>query len=160
MIRRKANGLKEKIMHHFQEVLSAKYTPHSIALGFSLGTFLAIFPTPGLSIVIGFILLLIFPKINKLSMMAAFALWNPMTLIPIYLLSYHIGSAVIGDLPMATIRIHLVGQVYNFTRSFLIGNILLSMVFGIASYILIRSAAEAYYKRIERQEHKDSSQDS
>ncbi len=158
MIKRSHRRIREKISHHFNEVLKAKYTPHSIAFGFSLGTFLSIFPTPGLSIMIGFLLLLIFAKINKLSMMAAFALWNPMTLIPIYFISYHIGHYLIGDLPEATVRIQLIGQAYNFTRSFLIGNIILSIVFGVMSYLIVRALAEAYYRKHNGDD--DSSQDS
>ena len=142
--------IREKISHHFQEVLKAKNTPHSIAFGFSLGTFLAIFPTPGLSIAIGFILLLIFSKINKLSMMAAFALWNPMTLIPIYLLSYRIGSFVTGELPMATVRVNIFVQAYNFTRNFLVGNIILSILLGLISYFIVRKIAEIHYKKVDK----------
>ncbi|MFP4117749.1 MAG: DUF2062 domain-containing protein [Candidatus Woesearchaeota archaeon] len=160
MMKRTQQRFKDKVAHHFRDVLKAKYSPHTIAFGFSLGTFLAIFPTPGLSIVIGFFLLLIFSRINKLSLMAAFAFWNPVTLIPVYLVSYHIGALLVGELPEATVRVHLIGQAYNFTRSFLIGNIILSIVLGIISYLVVKRVATVYYKKIREKDDEDFSQQS
>ncbi len=65
------------LQNHFQEILKVQKSPHSIAMGFSLGTLIGIFPTPGLSYLFGFILLIFFPNISKISMIFAFIIWNP-----------------------------------------------------------------------------------
>ena len=52
----------KKIREHFSEVIKIKRSPHSIALGFAVGTFLAILPTPGFSILLGLLIVLIYQK--------------------------------------------------------------------------------------------------
>lgn len=47
-------SFKEKIMHHFHEALRIKKSPHSIALGFGIGTFIGILPTPGFGVLLAF----------------------------------------------------------------------------------------------------------
>lgn len=55
----------------------AEGTPHEIALGFALASYLAILPTPGLSIVAGFALALVVPM-SKVSLALGFAVFNPL----------------------------------------------------------------------------------
>jgi uncharacterized protein (DUF2062 family) len=129
---------KNKVRHHFEDVWKLKNTPHSIALGFAIGTFLAVLPTPGFSILLGFLVILIFERVNKFSLMAAMAFWNPIILIPVYSLSYLIGDFFFGQLPVVEIRIRLLEQAYNLTRRFLIGNVILAIIFSIASYFIIK----------------------
>ena len=61
----------KKLEKHFQEILEIKTTPHEIALGFSIGTFFANFPTLGLEFLIIFLLIIILknsnPKVEKLA---------------------------------------------------------------------------------------------
>lgn len=42
-----------KIKEHFQEIIRTKPSPHAIALGFTIGTFISILPTPGLNFALG-----------------------------------------------------------------------------------------------------------
>ncbi len=143
-----AKDFRDKLRHHFDEVIKTKTTPESIALGFSLGTFLAIFPTPGFSILLGFILILIFEKISKLAMMGAFAIWNPVTLVPIYILSYNIGRVIGASLPPLAIRIDFINHAYNMSRSIIVGNIVLAVVLGIISYFIVKKIATRYQESI------------
>ena len=147
MIRR----FRSKLRKHFREVLKIKKSPHSIAMGFAIGTFLAIMPTPGFSILLGFLVILIFEKVNKFSLLGAMAFWNPITLIPIYYISYHIGNIFIGDAPIVVYRFVLLNQLFRFTRRFLIGNLILAVFFSITFYFLVRFLAKKYqeYKELE-----------
>lgn len=133
---------KNKVKHHFEEVWKLKNTAHSVALGFAIGTLLAVLPTPGFSILLGFLIILIFEKVNKLSLMAAMAFWNPIILIPIYSLSYLIGDLFFGQLPNIEIQFQLLQQAYNLTRQFLIGNVVLAIIFSITSYFIIKVIAK------------------
>ena len=56
------------LRRHFIEVLRAKTSGHSVAFGFALGSFIAISPTPGFSILLGIAMVAIFKKLNKLSL--------------------------------------------------------------------------------------------
>lgn len=92
--------LKNKLKHHFHEVIKIKTTPHEIALGFSVGTFIGILPTPGFGILLAVLIFLIYEKISKLSLIGALAFWNPIVMMPIYFLSYKIGDWFFGSQPI------------------------------------------------------------
>ena len=79
---------------HVKRVIRIEESAHSIATGFAVGTMLALLPTFGLGIFIGLAVIIIFKKISKISMIASFAFWNPILLIPMYTLSYKIGEKI------------------------------------------------------------------
>ena len=139
--------IKNKFKHHFHEVIRVKKSPHSIALGFSIGTLIAILPTFGLGALIGIIVILIFEKVNKFSLFIAFAVWNMLTLMPIYLLSYKIGEILFGTIPVYKFKIVLLNQAYNFTRRFLVGNFILAIVISVLSYFFVKKLAQVYQKK-------------
>jgi uncharacterized protein (DUF2062 family) len=135
-------SFKNKIKHHFEEILRTKISPHSIALGFSVGTFLAILPTPGFSILLGFLVILISEKINKYSLLFAMALWNPLVLLPIYGLSYKIGDMIFKDAPQKTFEIIFVDKFVNITRRLLVGNLLIALALAFISYFVVKFIAK------------------
>lgn len=136
--------IKDKLTSHFHEVLKTKTSPHSIALGFSIGTFIAVLPTPGFGVLFGLLVILLFKKVNKLALLIAFGVWNPVTLIPVYILSYRIGGMLFGSLPVVKYEVVLVNQAYNFTRRFLVGNILLALILSLACYSLTYAMARRH----------------
>lgn len=142
------NNLIGRIKNHFREVIKIKKSPHSIALGFALGTFIAILPTFGLGLIIGLIIVLIFKKVNKLSLIAAFILWNPFVVIPIYLFSYRIGDALMSALPIIKLRFALFNNVYNLTLRLLVGNFIIAFTASVLSYFSIKYFAKAFKKSL------------
>ncbi len=143
-VKRFLRHVKSRGRHHFDEVMKTKRTPTSLALGFALGTFLAVLPTPGSSIFLGFLLILIFEKISKISLIAAMAFWNPITLIPVYYLSYIIGNNLVGELPDVVLKIVILDQMYQFTRQFLVGNTILAVIFSVISFFIVKAIAKRY----------------
>lgn len=139
--------IKEKIRKHFQEVIELKTSPYKIALGFAIGTAIAILPTLGLGIFIGIFLVLIFKKLNKLSLFVAFAFWNPILLIFTTALSYGIGDWLFSDLPVLNLKFELLNQVFILTRRFLIGNLIVTIFFTFLSYSIVFYLVKSYYKR-------------
>jgi uncharacterized protein len=136
--------IKEKIKHHFHEVLKTKTSPHSIALGFSIGTFIALLPTPGFNVLLGFLILLIFEKVNKFSLFAALAVWNPFTQIPIYFLSYKLGDFIFRAAPVRQYEVVLIDHLYQFTRRYLIGNLIIAVTLSLISYFIVKKIATNY----------------
>jgi uncharacterized protein len=139
--------LRDKIRKHFQEVITTKISPHTIGLGFALGTFISILPTPGFNILLGFFVLLIFKKINKFSLFAGILFWNPLTAIPIYYVSYHIGDFFFGSSAVVVYELNLLGQIYLYARRFLIGNMILALIISSISYFILRWIFTIYYKK-------------
>ena len=129
---------KKKIAEHFQEVIRTKKSPHSIALGFAIGTLIGILPTPGFNILLGMLVILVFRKVNKFSLFGALAFWNPLVLTPVYFLSYKIGDLILGSVPVIEYELTILEQIYYFSRRFLVGNAIVAFCFSMSSYFLIR----------------------
>lgn len=136
-----------KIKEHLKEVAKIKTSPHSIAAGFAMGTFIAVSPTFGLGIFIGLLALFIFKKISKLSLLISFAFWNPFVLLSLYPLSYTIGNLILGDLPVKVYKIHILNQIFVHSKRFLVGSFVLALIFSVVSYILVLILIYNYQKK-------------
>ena len=139
--------LTDKIKKHFRDVWEIKTSSHSIALGFAIGTLIAVLPTPGFGVLLGLFLVLIFKRINKFSLIVAFVFWNPFVLLPFYYLSYKIGNILFGSLPVIKYDVVILDQIYNFSRRFLVGNLLIAIFLSITSYFLIRFIVKVFRKK-------------
>ena len=142
------NNFTCRIKNHFREVIKIKKSPHSIALGFAIGTLIAILPTFGFGLLIGLVLLLFFKKVSKLSLIAAFIFWNPFMLVPIYLFSYKIGDALMSALPIIKLRFELFNNAYNLTLRFLVGNFIIAFTASVLSYFSIKYFAKRFKKSL------------
>lgn len=133
----------------FEELSNSESTPHEIALGFAVGTFFAILPTPGFSFFLGFLFAMVYKKVNKLSLFGSLALFNPIVNLPFYTLSYIIGDALYGTAPVVTFKIIFLDTVINYTRRFLTGAFIIALGMSVIGYILIRLFSEInnYKKR-------------
>ena len=84
--------LKQKAKEHYHTIINTKDTPHAIGLGVAVGTLISIIPTPGFNVILGLFIAFLFKKINKVSLFVTLLFWNPLTQVPFYILSYHIGD--------------------------------------------------------------------
>lgn len=137
----------QKLKKYFHDVIKIKTSPHSIAFGFALGSFIAILPTPGFSVLVGLVLIFLFKSISKLSMFVSFAFWNPIFQIPIYLLSWRIGNFMFRNESVESYSFVLLDQFFYYTRRYLIGNFIIAVAISVSSYYIIRFAAEKYQKK-------------
>lgn len=138
---------KNKMHKYFQEIMSIKKSPHSIALGFAIGTGIAVLPTPGIGIFAGLLVIFLFKKVNKISLFGAMLIFNPLILAPIYYLSYQLGNWLLGNAPKQEFEVSLYNIVYHLSGRFLMGNIIISVVISFASYFLVKYIAQKYQKK-------------
>ena len=138
----------EKIRCHFLKVLTIKTSPHAIALGFAISTFILIFPTLGVAVPIVIIVTLTYPKINKIAALAAVAVWNPFVTIPLYGLSYKLGYALLPNIPPLGLDMAFIDRIYSLSLRFLVGNSIFAVILSLASYIIIRTVATLYQRRL------------
>lgn len=129
-------------------LLKSGSSPHSIALGFSIGTFIALMPTPGLNLALGFLLAFLFRRINRLSLFAALFLWNPLLTLPLAPLGYKIGGFLFHNNPVVDVDITLFRRVFHFTQKFLVGITILSTAISVACYGVIRVLSEIYQRKV------------
>ncbi len=127
----------KRLKEHFKEVLGIKTSPHSIALGFAIGTFIAILPTLGFTYLIAIIVMLAYAKESKIALFGALLLWNPFVLFPIYTLSYRLGDFILKGSP-AIYPLQGIEQFRYSTLKFLAGNFIIAVFFSVTSYFIIR----------------------
>ena len=135
---------RNKFSSYFKELLKTKTSPHSIAMGFSIGTFVAILPTPGLNILLGLLIVFIFKKISKFALFGAMAIFNPLVLTPIYVFSYKIGNVIFSSEPIVRYKFILLFQIYEFSRRFLVGNLFIATSISILSYFIVKKIVKKY----------------
>lgn len=117
---------------------AARSSDHEIALGFSLGTFISVLPTPGFNILLGVAAIAIYPRMNRLALFAAMAIYNPIVMIPFYWASYELGAFALATLPVVSYDIVIADQVYEFTRRYLVGNVMLATFVTALTYPGVR----------------------
>lgn len=140
-------NFKLRFKNYFLEVLRLKTTPHEIALGFSVGTFIEILPTFfGLDYIIAFIVILIYPKISKVSLFAALILLNFVILYPIHLLNYYIGNLIFSGNNVVYFNIEFWNNLINVSRRFLVGSLITAPIFSLITYYVIRKLVQKFRK--------------
>lgn len=126
-----------KIKKLYKDLINTQASPESLALGFATGTLIAILPTPGFGIFIGLFLALLFKKINKLSLIIAFSVWNPFLLIPVYGLCYLLGDLLFTPDPNIRFTYQLFNEIYHYSGKFIVGNLLIATSGALISYYLV-----------------------
>jgi len=140
-------NFKTKLRKYFKELIEIKSTPNEIALGFAVGTAIAVLPTFGLGIFIGLAIVFLFKKVSKLSMLVSFAFWNPLVLIPTTALSYYLGNLLFSGGPILNLKFSILNVIYLYTRRFLLGNLIVTTVLTLISYFLVLFLAKKYKKK-------------
>jgi uncharacterized protein len=139
---------KNKIKVHFEDVIKLKTSPRAIALGFAIGSFIAILPTFGLGVFIGLLVILIFKNVSKISLFAAFVVWNPLVLLSLAPVSYKVGVLILGDVKFVTFKIELLNHLYVYSRRFIIGNLIVASVLSLASYFIVYFLMKKVYSNV------------
>ena len=141
-------NFKERLRDYFYIIFSAKKSEHSIALGFAIGTFFCILPTLGFTIWLFIVMSLIFKRVNKLALFGSLVVWNPLLLFPIYYFAYKLGNLIYGATPVVNYNVVFTYHIYNFSRRFLIGSVILAVTISIPIYFLTRFLMKKYKKQI------------
>lgn len=132
----------EQLKARLKEMLSARSSPHEIALGFTIGTFISILPTPGFNLLLGALVVAVYPHVNKLAVFGAMAFYNPIVIIPFYWASYKMGSLIFGLNPVIHYDVVVISEAYDFTRRYLVGNLIVASVTSAITYPLIREIVQ------------------
>lgn len=123
-----------RVRHYFHEFAKTPHSTHSIALGFGIGTLLALLPLSIFGIVIAIIVSFVYTKINRFALFGALIFWNPIVQIPFYLGSYEIGNFVFGAEPVSKFNFGFFNVAYDFSKRYVVGNLILSPILSLLSY--------------------------
>lgn len=133
-----------KLKSLFTELQETRSSDHEIALGFSVGTFISVLPTPGFNILLGVAAVAFYPRMNRLAVFAAMALYNPIVMIPFYWASYALGALIFTSLPVISYDIVIADQVYDYTRRYLVGNLIVTMAITAITYPVVHIIASRW----------------
>ena len=140
------------------------FQPHTIALGFSIGIFMALMPIFGFQMIPALAVAIKF-KANKIATLLAVWITNPLTVIPIYYFCFWIGSSL---MPMEYSRD--VSQLKDFMNDIsmqnflalgtgtllplLIGCLILGSISAIAVYFPVKILISKYLERRKKKKSK------
>jgi len=131
--------IARQIKHEWSKLLLGDFTPHSIALGLAIGTLVTLLPTFGFSALLALLLIFIFPNINRPAIFISLIVWNPLVQIPIYGLSFQLGTMLFTDAPLVKYDVEILNQLYSFTRRFLVAHLIIVCGITVAVYIATRT---------------------
>jgi uncharacterized protein len=143
----KLKKIKIKLLRYYAGIVSQKTSIKSVALSFSIGTFFAVLPTPGFGAFIGLFLVYLFKRLNSLSLMITFAIWNPLVLTPVYFLNFKIGDWIIKSAEAGGSNLSFLSTVMEYSQSFLAGSLVTSIVIATFSYFMVFYLIKAGAKR-------------
>lgn len=139
--------IRSKLNKYREDILKSNGSPESIAMGFSLATLIAILPTPGFGVFLALFIALFFKKINKIAIVASFAIWNPLVLAPIYWLSYLLGNTIFHPDPSMHFDLAIFNQLYHYSGRFILGNATIAISFAIIGYLVVLALVQHYMKK-------------
>lgn len=131
--------MKVKINRYLAEVARLKKTPHEIALGFAIGVFIGILPTPGFNILFGMLVIFIFKNVNKLALFGGMAVFNPLTSSYFIYLSFLIGSKIVKPLAPRDALYPFITQFLHTSLMVLVGSLIIGFVLSIISYYVVKA---------------------
>ena len=169
-MRRYYHRVKHHIRKPIHKAIKQKSSPHSIAIGFAIGSFIAIFPTFFLGLVIIFLLMLFYKSMNKIAAIAGLTFWNVIMMAPIYWASYNLGRLIFHSGNQTTLGVEghelvellkikpfslenvlaLLRENLVFLKEYFIGNLILATFFSCISYIIIKKAVILYWEAKEK----------
>lgn len=128
----------EQLKERLKAALSGHSSDHEIALGFTVGTAISILPTPGFNLLLGALFIAVYPHVNKLAVFGAMAVYNSIFMIPFYWASYQLGALFFGADPVFHYDVVVLNQAFDFTRRYLVGNLIVTAVTSAITYPLVR----------------------
>ncbi len=142
--------IKTRLRPHIQKVFSAQASPHEIALGFAVGTFVELLPVFGVKTLLSLLLARMIKRINRPAMFGAVAMWNSFLILPIYGLSYQLGATLFGA-PACNAPLTVPKPLYSgmdcFALVFLPGLLVVAVAITVFTYVALRLLLAGYQRR-------------
>jgi len=152
-------SLKRWYKLNYYRLVRMKDSPHKVAGGMALGIFLGIMPGAG---TVAALVLATLLKLNRGAAVIGTLIFNTATTIPVWILSYSLGSLILGNNGNVTRNIYRLFKAGKFMQaieeggiSLVIGVLLTSLVMSLVCYVLTYKLMVSYQKHaIKRMHHK------
>lgn len=117
-------------------LLKADASAHNQALGFAVGTFISLLPTPGFNFALALLLASWF-RLHRATVLVSLAVWNVFVTAPFFALSYRLGNWLFPAPATASVTAQWQAQVTSFVQGFLVGNLIIAGAVTAVSYTLV-----------------------
>jgi len=127
---------KEQIKQRMKAILALDDHPANIAAGFAVGVFISITPLFGIHSVLAVAAAFIF-RLNKLTTITGSWINTPLTVVPILMVSYHLGEFMLGREPqMVSFSVLDWHHLKEYAAALFIGSAVVGLVAALISYFL------------------------
>ena len=117
-------------------MLKAEVSAHNQAMGFAIGTFISLLPTPGFNFALALLLASWF-RLHKATVLISLAIWNVFVTAPFFALSYRLGNLLFPAPATASVSAQWQAQVTSFVQGFLVGNLIIATGVTAVSYTIV-----------------------
>lgn len=145
MVRARFEGYLDRIRFELHSSFTEEYTPHEIAASFAVGTFITMLPTLGTGVLVFFLLIYLFDRINKIALFASVLVFNPVVKWGVYAASFTLGFLLlgpvdgfgVGDTPSMNDGSEIIVRL-------LVGNTILAVIATVVAYIVVYRLVVTY----------------
>ncbi|WP_420631773.1 DUF2062 domain-containing protein [Candidatus Leptofilum sp.] len=117
-------------------LLKAEASAQNQAMGFAVGTFISLLPTPGFNFALALLLASWF-RLHRATVMLSLAIWNVFVTAPLFALSYRLGNWLFPAPATVSVAEQWQAQVISFVQGFLVGNLIVAAVVTAVSYTIV-----------------------
>ncbi len=139
--------LSQSLKAKGKALLQAETSAHDQAVGFAVGTFISLLPTPGFNFALAFLLASWFRQIHRATLLASLAVWNVFVTAPLFALSYRLGNYLFPAPATTSVATQWQAQLISFVQGFLVGNLIIAVGITAVSYTLVLSLTRIYQQK-------------
>ena len=143
---------KKRFKKFYDQFISLKGAPESIALGMAIGIFIGVTPTiPFHTILIALLTFLLRQNFTA-AYLGSWLISNPVTIPFLYLTQYHLGKCLLGNNNLQVVFSdysiwHIVNTGWCVASPLLIGGIIMAPFFAVPAYFITYKAVVAIRKK-------------
>ena len=128
-------------------LLQTETSAHNQALGFAVGTFISLLPTPGFNFALALLVASWFRQIHRATLIASLAVWNIFVTAPLFALSYRLGNMLFPAPITTSVAAQWQAEIISFVQGFLVGNLIIAVGVTAVSYTIVLSLIWIYQQK-------------
>lgn len=147
MVLRRVAVYRARIRETLEQALTEDHTPHEIAVSFAFGAFVTMLPTLGTGLVLFVAVAAVVDRVSKIALFAPVLVFNPAVKWGVYGTSFWLGSVMLGPAMSGTLTGISLSAGPDVLLRLVVGNLVLAVIVGVASYVLVLRLAREYRRR-------------
>ena len=135
MVRRRLARTASRVRAELRTAFLEDYTPHQVAISFTLGVFITALPTLGIGFVLFVVLSYFFRQLSKVALFASVIILNPPVKWGVYTSSFWLGNQLLGPIPNVSLDTISLSLGPDVLARLWLGNLILAVIFSAIAYV-------------------------